>query len=286
MRTRISGWAGVAAIVSLASVAVGQLPEPPLTNKTLVAWVAPANLTQRGGSALTIEDGSDHFDGIVLGELAVAKWMAGSDMFSRTTRDQSKFRAETVAEDAFVQIAIVYEGREITVYRDGQHYSRHSFGSALQEFGPRSVVVMGKRHRRQSDNAHFAGAIDDARIYDRALTADQIAALKPNTASDIKPWAWWTFDGDQAQDLTGRFSVAQLSAGAKLSGGRLILDGKTGAMICKSGKEPPFAYETPARPANPPSNWLTYHLAHPGPGNAMPGDPNCAFQWNGRYHLH
>ena len=39
-------------------------------------------------------------------------------------------------------------------------------------------------------------------------------------------------------------------------------------------------------PENPPASWLTYHLAHPGPGNAFPGDPNPAFFWNGRYHLH
>ena len=39
-------------------------------------------------------------------------------------------------------------------------------------------------------------------------------------------------------------------------------------------------------PETPPANWLTYHLLHPGPGGAMPGDPNCAFYWKGRYHLH
>ena len=44
--------------------------------------------------------------------------------------------------------------------------------------------------------------------------------------------------------------------------------------------------ETPAMPENPPQTWLTYHLAHPGPGNAVPGDPNPAFFWKGRYHLH
>ena len=54
--------------------------DPVLADKTLVVWVAPANLTQRGGSALTITDGSDRFDGIVFGELAGAKWMAGSEM--------------------------------------------------------------------------------------------------------------------------------------------------------------------------------------------------------------
>ena len=45
-------------------------------------------------------------------------------------------------------------------------------------------------------------------------------------------------------------------------------------------------FVTPAMPENPPATWLTYHLAHPGPGNAWPGDPNPAFFWKGRYHLH
>ena len=44
--------------------------------------------------------------------------------------------------------------------------------------------------------------------------------------------------------------------------------------------------ETPAMPANPPKTWLTYHLAHPGPSGASPGDPNPAFYYKGRYHLH
>ena len=44
--------------------------------------------------------------------------------------------------------------------------------------------------------------------------------------------------------------------------------------------------ETPPWPAEPPAKWLTYHLVHPGPGNAMPGDPNPAFYYKGRYHLH
>jgi beta-fructofuranosidase len=42
--------------------------------------------------------------------------------------------------------------------------------------------------------------------------------------------------------------------------------------------------ETPTRPENPPASWVTYHLAHPG--WTAPGDPNGAFFWKGRYHLH
>lgn len=41
--------------------------------------------------------------------------------------------------------------------------------------------------------------------------------------------------------------------------------------------------EVPAFPAEPPSTWLTYHLAHPG--TTAPGDPNAAFYWKGLYHL-
>ena len=47
-----------------------------LKDKTLVVWAAPANLTQRAGSALTIDDEQSHFDGIVFGEITPRKWMA------------------------------------------------------------------------------------------------------------------------------------------------------------------------------------------------------------------
>jgi hypothetical protein len=43
--------------------------------------------------------------------------------------------------------------------------------------------------------------------------------------------------------------------------------------------------ETPRMPDPLPKGWVTYHLAHPGPGSAIPGDPNVAIYHNGRYHL-
>ena len=50
--------------------------------------------------------------------------------------------------------------------------------------------------------------------------------------------------------------------------------------------DPAATPPTPALPAKIPATWLTYHLAHPGPGLAFPGDPNPAYFYRGRYHLH
>ena len=254
-----------------------------MTDKTLVAWVTLANLTQRGGSALTIEDGKDHFDGIVFGEIAPGKWMAGSDFYARTTQNQSDTPTET-ATNTLIQVAITYQGREVTLYRNGQQIEHHTMNGEPQPFGEHSRVTIGLRHRRATDHARFAGSIDDARIYAQALTADQLKSLKPNEPSTIKPWAWWTFTNKSAIDLTGRFKRIEIT-NAKVEGGMLVLDGNYGEL--QAGERIVEKLDTPTIPNPIPKDWFTFHLAHVGPKDLRPpGDPNCAFYWRGEYHLH
>lgn len=277
--------------------------DAPLVDKTLVAWVAPANLDQRGGSVLTIDDGDSHFDAIVLGELAPARWMAGSDGFARTPRNQDAYPPETVGPDGLVQLAIVYRGDEVTVYRDGAIYSRHRIARP-QPFRPDSLVLIGPRHLGNGD--HFAGSIADARIYDHALTREEIASLMPDDPAGPPPWAWWTFDDPSALDRTGRYPASWLHDGARVEGGRLLLDGKKAALFAarseahldalKPRPKPPSIAQAPhlpddiaivrrfrnhllADPFRP-----TYHFVIPE-DYAMPFDPNGAIFWRGRYHL-
>ena len=100
------------------------LADAPLKDKTLVVWVSPANLTQSGGSALTVNDTTiDRFDGIVLAEIEPQVWMPGSNGYSRTNKAQADWPKETAGPDQFVQMAIVYRGQQITVYRDGEVYA-------------------------------------------------------------------------------------------------------------------------------------------------------------------
>jgi len=219
-------------------------------DKTLVSWVALADTKQRGGSALTIQCG-EQFDAIVFGERAPGKWMAGSDYFRRTPADQNANATETAGPDALLQIAVVYEGSQIRIYRNGVLYASYAANNIDLLTSQDSMAVFGLRHGGAENLQTLQGSIEDARIYDRALTAEQIRRLEPNRESDIKPYAWWTFERGRETDVTGRFPVNTLSGGAKIEGGRLVLpaDGATLIAATKSVADD-------ARPAP-----LHYHAA-------------------------
>ena len=155
-------------------------------DKTLVAWVAPANLAQRGGSVLTVEKPGGTFDGIVFGEISPSKWMAGSNTFSRTQMAQEKSAVETSGGKELVQIAIVYRGKTITLYRNGETYAEYTVNSE-ESFKGDSLVLMGLRHvDANPDNRFFVGSIDNARIYGLALRrTDRRTQAQPA----VEPWA-------------------------------------------------------------------------------------------------
>jgi len=265
------------------------------TDKTLVSWAAITDPDVRAGSILTIQLGSQ-FDGIVFAERSPGRWMAGSDFFRRTNADQQSRPVETADGKALVQMAIVYQDDRITIYRNGKVYEKHKARNIDLLGSDNNFAVFGLRHI--GGGGSIAGLVEDARIYAQALTVDQIKSLKPNEESSIKPYAWWDFEGDKAADRTGRFSHSKFLGGAKLEDGKLML-GKN-AILIASAKEPvptpdrptsahigPYEPETPTWPEKLPKEYLNYHLAHPrGTGPGYPGDPNPAFYYKGRYHLH
>jgi len=208
----------------------------PITDKTLVAWVRLANTTQKAGSALTIIDSGERFDAIVFGEIAPGKWMAGSDSFRRTEKNQASYPAEPADNKAFVQMAIVYRGKQVTIYRNAKQYAQYGIGRP-QSFGPGSSVLIGLRYiGSMGEIGPLAAQIDDARIYNRALTREQIAALKPNGAKEAsslpKPAAWWTFEDGSAADAMKLYKASRLVGKARIAKGKLILDGKNSYAIC------------------------------------------------------
>lgn len=265
-------------------------------DKTLVAWVALDEGDYRAGSILTVQR-DQQFDAIVLGEQTPGKWMAGSDDFRRTQEEQD-YEKETLGTDALIQMAIVYEDDRISILRNGERLTSYEAENVSLLEHEDTIVVFGLRH--VGGSGHIEGTIEDARIYARALSADQIKSLRPNRPSRIEPWAWWDFEDKELQDRTGRCKHALVKGGAELDNGQLHLD--RGSVVVAAQSEDALEWatwgepslvnmedyqpETPVMPKQLPANAYTYHLWHPGPGRAEPGDPNPALYYQGRYHLH
>lgn len=173
-----------------------------LTEKTLETWVTLDRLEQRGGSAFTIQTlNGVTFDGIVFGERVPNRWMAGSDGFART---QDVVASDEFAADLLpVQLVVTYAANgDVTLYRNGKSIGGpYRSAAAPQGFAFNGwQAVFGLRH--DGSNTYLQGTIDEARLYDRALTAAEVDAtyrtppagclLEPsNTIGDAKLIAAW-----------------------------------------------------------------------------------------------
>jgi beta-fructofuranosidase len=288
----------------LTCLAILALQGGEIHDKTLVVWAAPSTLAQHAGSALTIDDGESHFDAVDFGEIHQNVWMAGSDNFRRTVQDQTGWKPETTTNE-FVQIAIVYRGQTITLFRNGHEYGHYEMPNPPQQFGMQSVVMFGRRHLEVSDKENsFTGRIKDARVYDTALPPRVIGELQPGTtAGGPKPWAWWSFADSGVLEKTGRFTRMSTVGDVRVENGALVLGGG-GATLIESAKaegEDVGIPNTWSMTGPVPSEVVRstrmlrermladpyrpgYHFCDPE-DIGIPGDPNGAFYYKGTYHL-
>ena len=149
-----------------------------LSAKTLEVWLQLASLDQRGGGAIGVQTvGGERFDAIVFGEQEPRQWLAGSDFFKRT-KAFVKAAEESDAGQRAIHLVIAYhaDGR-IAAYRNGQPYGEPYLSGGAATFEPgKSQVVFGLRHSPPGGNKMLAARIERASLYDRALSADEVAA--------------------------------------------------------------------------------------------------------------
>jgi sucrose-6-phosphate hydrolase SacC (GH32 family) len=221
---------------------------------------------------------------------AARKWIPGSDPH-QTERKQDNRPRQTAGPGALVQIAVVSEGRNVSFYRDGKSYETYTMDDDPETYDNEAVVLIGIRN--EGTDALFEGAIEEARVYDEALSPAAIASLQPNVPSDPEPLGWWTFEDSSAEDLMGTFKGTYVAGNARLEAGKLLLDegsyllaGSEAARVADNVVGPGeilrnMAFrekmlQDPYRPG--------YHFVIPE-GIARPFDPNGAIFWKGRYHL-
>jgi hypothetical protein len=198
-----------------------------LKAKTLEAWVALADLDQRGGGVIAVSSADDKtYDAIVFGEREPRRWMSGSNSFTRTQNFQGS--DEQVVSPQTVHVAIVYgEDGKTTAYRNGQPYGKpYTAGSAVRFTAGKSYLTFGVRHLPIRDDRLLRGAIDRARLYDRALTAEEVAASAGADYTAINDddlraamspverdsWAQLKFEFEQLQQQQARLKDATVHA--------------------------------------------------------------------------
>jgi hypothetical protein len=153
-----------------------------IREKTLEGWVTLANLEQRGGSVVSIE-ADKVFDAIVFGEREPGKWMVGSSYFQRTRSLGAD--SEAAGPTELIHVAITYDSsNRITFYRNGaphgKSYVPEGENAALQTFGSTNAhLLFGLRHTGSKDG-RLAGEIEEVRLYDRALTSEEIRSSFQN----------------------------------------------------------------------------------------------------------
>ncbi len=154
-------------------------------DKTLVTWLYLDDLNVTKGATLAVNKSSgDTFDAIVYAERQPKRWMAGSSFFMRTQDPLPGFEEKETGK--LIQLAISYEDEggnaQITIYRNGDRIGGYTMGPIVSWeegdvealFGPRALIG-GTAY------GWVVARLEDARIYNAALSKTEIGNLVENT---------------------------------------------------------------------------------------------------------
>ena len=182
-----------------------------VAEKTLEVRLILRNPDQPGGGAMGMQGPGDFFDTIVIGERQPRHWISGSNGFARTLDFPGSY-PESETEQP-VHLMMVYEADGTTrLYRNGQPYG-DSFnkGKAVFPAGETSILF-GLRHLPAGGNRYLNLEIDQARLYLRALSAEEAAAAAAGQTVVIGEEALLTAMTPQQRELQTSLQTALTQA--------------------------------------------------------------------------
>jgi hypothetical protein len=180
---------------------------------TLSSWFQVDN-SHTSGIRMIMEDGTNYaYDSIYLGvkpseNKFIVKVQAGSG--GQTANDNVQV---SNLKDGWNQLVYSYDGSKISLHLNGLSFYSHntsgniSSGNTNLQFG-----------RRPDGSLHFGGALDDIRIYNRALSTAEVGQLydqerPPHPLDSINGIALWldasNVDGQQNTTLSNGASVSE-----------------------------------------------------------------------------
>lgn len=160
-----------------------------LSAKTLHVRLVLENLNQKGGGAMTVQDmRGGNFDSIVFAEKKNKHWLSGSNNHKRTQIFNGTEEKDAV--ESAVAITITYaEDGTIRGYRNGVPYGKPYQAGSVQPFVKgQSQLVFGLRHGTgMGSNRVLEGRLFEARLFDRALSEEEVKAMADGATHFISP---------------------------------------------------------------------------------------------------
>lgn len=164
---------------------------PDITELTLASWVSLDSYAKTNGSALTLDElSTDQFVAIVWAERVNRQWMPGSSGFQRTADFPNAVTEEDTGEMHFVAITYknVNNQYEITGYRNGESMGGFTKGGLKTWEAGDSEAIWGRRHvNGLSGPGDLNAHIEESRIYNVALNADEIMSLHTGALTPVEP---------------------------------------------------------------------------------------------------
>ena len=143
----------------------------------------------------------------------------------RENRFQADAKSRSLQMQSWNHIALTYDGDTLRLYLNGELAGECKIGR--KRVPGRHGLAIGRRQDNSGDGYHFRGAVDEIRVYDRALTAVEVRErfAKPEAANAaVNPVREWSFrtDGVAAPtQLSAQWNSAAMHIGLTAPSGSL-----------------------------------------------------------------
>lgn len=179
----------------------------PASQITLSAWVQPGPELSEPWREIYRKDDSTARHLLALGKTGsvhgiwVGLGIGGSYVEFGAPVDQAVLK-----DGQWHHVATTFDGSELRIYFDGALVGSQARSGTLNTSGEQPAYIGASRGSAE----FFPGGIDEMRIYGRALSSEEVQAIADsNSPSDSGLLAWWRFDGDLTDQVSGEVAEAQ-----------------------------------------------------------------------------
>ncbi len=179
---------------------------------TLEAWVRPSGADNHHGPLIDKQEGS------ALGYFLYEGGTVSDRPFGGVDEGQEHVHAdEPLPAHAWSHVALTFTGNRTYLYVDGELVDNGAAEPVVTSEG--ELEIGGSTDTGE----YFDGRIDEVRVYNRGLSASEVAAdmeapIKSRRASPVASWSFEEGKGSTVQDVTGHGHTATIEGAGWVAG--------------------------------------------------------------------